>query len=252
MSKPANWPLRITVILVVVLISLVFAVALWYGLAYLGMTAIISIDYLTHPLSWMGVGPAGAWLILGCFTGAVIGGAKALSGLNRKSEARKLIGLACVVGIFFWTISLGATAMVEKQASTKAAAERVAQEEAVRRQAREAEEKATLDKAWSEGRLWQITSITNQTTGNIPFQILNGNGSWDDYWVKPGASVTVSAKVRDMIIKFDYNYSDGYQEKKYTLSSTPVIGHEPTKKDSARAKANSFRRNGNEFDIYQN
>lgn len=252
MSKPANWPLRITAILVVVMISLVFAVAVWYGLAYLGMTAIISIDYLTHPLSWMGVGPAGAWLILGCFAGAVIGRAKALSGFGRKPEAKKLIVLASAIGILFWTISLGATALVEKKASERAAAQRIAQEEEVRRKAREAEEKAGLDKAWSEGRLWQIASITNQTAGKIPFQVLNAKGNWDEYGVRPGAAVTVWEKVRDLTIRFDYSYADGYQEKRYTLASTPMIGHEPNKTDQARAKANSFRANGNGFDLYQN
>jgi hypothetical protein len=252
MSKPANWPLRITVILVGVIISMVFAVAVWYGLAYLGMTAIISMDYLTHPLSWMGVGPAGAWLLLGCFTGAVIGRAKALSGFNRKPEARKLIALASAIGIVFWTISLGATAMVEKKASNRAASELAAREEAARRQTREAEEKARLDKAWGEGRLWQITSITNQTTGNIPFQVLNAKGNWDEYLVRPGATVTVWEKVRDLTLRFDYSYADGYQEKRYTPACTPIIGHEPNKADQARARGNSFRANGNVFDLYQN
>jgi hypothetical protein len=234
------------------MIAAVFAVALWYGLAYLGMTAIISIDFLTHPLSWMGVGPAGAWLILGCFAGAVIGRAKALSGFGRKSQAQRLMVLAAAFGLVFWTISLGANALVEKRASTRAAAERVAREEDARRKAQDAEEKARLDKAWSEGKLWQITSITNQTTGNIPFQVLNAKGNWDEYVVRPGARVTVWEKVRDLTIRFDFSYADGYQEKRYTVASTPIIGHEPNKTDQARARANSFRANGNVFDLYQN
>ena len=252
MSKSANWPLRITAILVVVMISVVFAVAVWYGLAYLGMTAIISLDYIAYPLSWMGVGPAFAWLIVGCFAGGVIGRAKALRSFGRKSEAKKLILLASVFSIFFWTISLGATSLVEKKARQKAEAQRIAQEEEMRRKVREAEEKAMLDKAWAEGKLWRIASITNQTSGKIPFQILNAKGNWDEYSVRPGATVTVWEKVRDLTIRFDYSYAPGSQEKRYTLASTPIIGHEPNKADQARARANSFRANGNGFDLYQN
>lgn len=250
MSKSANWPSRILWIVVAMMIAAAFAVGLWYGLAYLGMTAIISLDYITYPLSWMGVGPAGAWLILGCFAGAVIGRAKALSGFGRKSQAQKLMVLAAAFGLVFWTISLGATAFVRKRANTRAAAERAAEEEDARRKAREAEEKARLDKAWNEGRLWQVASITNQTNGKIPFQILNVKGNWDDYVVRPGARVTVWEKVRDLTIRFDHSYAPGSQEKRYTLASTPIIGHEPNKTDQARAKASSFRANGNVFDLY--
>jgi hypothetical protein len=235
------------------MIAVVFAVALWYGLAYLGMTAIISIDFLARPLSWMGVGPAGAWLILGCFAGAVIGRAKALSVFGRKSQAQQLMVLAAAFGLVFWTISLGATAFVEKRASTRAAAERAAEEEDTRRKVRETEEKAMLDKAWAEGKLWRIASITNQTSGKIPFQILNAKGNWDEYSVRPGAMVTVWEKVRDLTIRFDYSYADGYQEKRYTLASSPILSSEPPSKiNQARAKGSSFRANGGGFDLYQN
>jgi hypothetical protein len=237
---------------VAILIAVVFAVALWYGLAYLGMTAIISLDYIAYPLSWMGIGPAFAWLIVGCFAGGVIGRVKALHSFGRKSEAKKLILLASVFSIFFWTVSLGATSLVEKKARQKAEAQRIAQEDEMRRKAREAEENAMLDKAWSEGKLWRIASIRNQTNGKIPFQIVNAKGNWDEYWVKPGATVTVWAKVREITIKFDYSYAEGYQEKRYSLASTPIIGHEPNKSDQARARSNSFRANGNSFDLYQN
>lgn len=252
MSKSANWPLRITAILVVVMISLFFAVAVWYGLAYLGMTAIISIDYLTHPLSWMGVGPAGAWLIFGCFLGGVVGAARAFNSFGRKKEAWIVIALAIGFGLVFWPTSFAVTAFVEKRSTERVAAARNAQEEAVRRAAREAEEKAMVDRAWAEGRLWRIASITNQTGGKIPFTILNGKGKWDEYWVRPAATMTVWEKVRDLTIKFDYSYADGYQEKRYTLGSTPIIGHEPNKTDQARAKSSSFRANGRVFDLYPN
>lgn len=252
MSDSTNWPVRIVVILLVVAISIVFAVAIWYGLAYVGMTAIICLDYATHPFSWMGVGPAGAWLILGCLLGGVLGGVKAFNSFGRKKEARILLAYALVFGLLFWLTSLAATAFVEKKATEKAAAERNAREDAERRSAREAEEKARLDKAWAEGRLWRIASITNQTAGKIPFQILNAKGNWDDYSVRPGATVTVWEKVRDLTIRFDYAYAEGYQEKRYTLGSTPIIDHEPNKADQARAKSHSFRASGKVFDLYEN
>src|SRR2546429_2041190 len=125
------------------MIAVVFAVALWYGLAYLGMTAIISVDFIAYPLSWMGVGPALAWLIVGCFVGAVLGRGKALRSFGRKADAKKLILFASLFSILFWTVSLGATSLVEKKARQKAEAQRIAQEEETRRKAREAEEKAT-------------------------------------------------------------------------------------------------------------
>jgi hypothetical protein len=252
MSDSRNWPLRIIVILVVVAISSVFAVGIWYGLAYLGMTVIICLDYTAHVLSWMGVGPAGAWLILGCFLGGVVGGARAFNSFGRKKEAWIVTVLALAFCLLFWPTSFAVTAFVENRATERAAAARNAQEEAVRRRAREAEEKAMLDKAWTEGRLWRIASITNQTGGKIPFTILNGKGNWDEYSVRPGATMTVWEKVRDLTIRFDYSYADGYQEKRYTLGSTPIIGREPNKTDQARAKASSFRANGRVFDLYQN
>lgn len=235
------------------MIAVVFAVAFWYGLAYLGMTAIISLDYIAYPLSWMGVGSAFAWLIVGCFAGAVIGRVRALRSFGRKAEAKKLILLTSVFSIFFWTVSLGATSLVEKRARQKAEAQRIAQEEEMRRKAREAEEKGMLDKAWAEGKLWRIASITNQTNGKIPFQIMNAKGNWDEYSVRPGATVTVWEKVRDLTIRFDYSYADGYQEKRYTLGSTPILSSEPPSKiNQARAKGSSFRANGGGFDLYQN
>lgn len=252
MSKTVNWPLRIVVILVGVAVAAIFAIALWYGLAYLGMTVIIPIDLVGHAFAWTGVGPAGAWLIIGAFVGSIYGCAKSLASFGRKSDAKQVVALVIVSGLFVWGLSFGATDSLERKAREKAVAEKMRREELERARAREAEERAALDKIWGEGRLWQIASIRNQTTGRIPFQILSADGSWDEYLVKPGTSVTVSIKVRELTIKFDYSYADGNQEKKYTLASTPIIGHEPTKKDYAHAKANSFRRNGNEFDIYQN
>jgi hypothetical protein len=250
MSRSANWPLRVTWTVVGIMIAVTFAVALWYGLAYFGMTMIIFLDYIAYPLSWMRVGPAVAWLIVGCIVGAVVGLVRALRSFGRKSEARKVILVASVLSIFVWTISLGATSLIEKKARQKAEAQRLAQEEEMRRKARDAEETAMLDKAWAEGRLWQIASITNQTNRKIPFQILNAKGNWDEYWVKPGASVTVSEKTRELTIRFDSSYAKGYQAKRYNLPSTPIIGHEPNKSDQAGAQSNTFRGNGNGFDLY--
>ena len=115
MSDSTNWPLKIVVILVLVAISTVFAVGIWYGLAYLGMTTIICLDYMAHALSWMRLGPAGAWLIVGCFLGGVGGRAKALNSFGRRREAKKLMLISLVFGFLFWAMSLGVTAVVERR-----------------------------------------------------------------------------------------------------------------------------------------
>jgi hypothetical protein len=252
MKKSINWPLRIVAILILFTCASIFALGLWYGLAYLAMTVIIPVDFVAHGFLWSGVGPAGGWLIIGFFVGGVVGYSRSLRHFGRQREATKAILLASVVGLFVWTVSLAASSSVERKAQETAAAQRLAQAEQERRRIAAAEEKAALDKAWKEGRLWQMASITNQTTNKIPFQLLNEKGSWDEYWVRPGAAVTVWEKVRTLTIRFDYSYVAGYQERQHTLASTPIIGHEPLKSEQGRAQSNALRVSGNGIELSQN
>jgi hypothetical protein len=252
MSKSINWPLRIVWTLILAIVAAIFAGGLWYGLAYLAMTVIIPLDFMAHAFIWSGVGPAGGWLIIGCFVGGAVGYCRSLSRFGRKSESKKAVALAAVIGLFVWTVSFAASGFVEKKAQQKATAEKLAQAEQERRRIIEAEEEAALDKAGSEGRLWQMSSIRNQTGTKITFQLLNEKGNWDEFGVRPGAAVIVWEKVRVLTVRFDSSYVNGYQEKRYTLSSTPIIGHEPNKSDQGRAKSNSFKVSGIGVDLYQN
>lgn len=84
------------------------ALAIAYSLAYLGLTIIIPVDFLSSAFSWLGVGnPALGWMLLGCLGGATFGLAKGLKRAERRSDGPKvyagatLVGLLLIVGAYF-------------------------------------------------------------------------------------------------------------------------------------------------------
>ncbi|HLL73892.1 MAG TPA: hypothetical protein VK421_01235 [Pyrinomonadaceae bacterium] len=76
------------------------ALAIAFTLAYLGLTIIIPIDFLSSAFAWLGVSdPALGWMLLGCLGGATVGLAKGLKRAERRSDGLKIYGGATLVGI---------------------------------------------------------------------------------------------------------------------------------------------------------
>ena len=250
MEQTKNWPLRIVIILVALVGSALLAVALWYGFAYLGMTLIIPVDFIAHTFAWTGAGPAVAWLVLGILIGGTIEYARSLHHFGRKKEAKKSLLLAGVLGLVLCTASYAITNQFERKARARAAAQQQAREEEELRRAREAKENAQLDQAWQAGKLWQVVQIANRTRGRIPYQLLNSKGTWQEFTVKPGMTLVFSDKVRQIELRYDYDYANGYQERRMTLTSTPIIGHEPTVTERAQAINHYFQANGTNISLH--
>lgn len=71
----------------------------WLALAYLGMSVIISIDFMARSFNWIGINkPALGWLLLGCLVGGIIGLVKGLKRAGRKSDVPKVYGIAIALG----------------------------------------------------------------------------------------------------------------------------------------------------------
>ncbi|MFL6211552.1 MAG: hypothetical protein ACJ74W_22070 [Pyrinomonadaceae bacterium] len=245
MAQSTNWPVKIVFVIVAFVVAATCAVALWYGMAYLGMSVIIPLDFITHAFAWMHLGPAGAWLLWGCLIGGLVGWVKALYSFGRKSQATAVLALSSVFILVLWGTSYAVTGRLEKIARARARAEQRAREEAASRKIREAEENVRLDKAYQEGVLWQAVKITNKTNNKIFFQILNNKGQWKEYSLRPGYELAYWDKVREIKVSFDNNYAYGKQELQTTIISLPIIGHEPTKADQAQATSHYFQANGN-------
>jgi hypothetical protein len=216
----------------------------------MGMTIIIALDFVAHAFSWTTAGPAGGWFIIGFFVGGLIVCIKSLRQFEKRQQATAALMLAISFGAILFASSIGITTAVENKAKAKALAEQQTREREALQRAQEAEENARLDQAWREGKLWQLVRIDNRTNNKITFQVLNNNGEWKDFSVRPGNYFTYWDKVRRIEVRFDYSYSNGYQEKRYTISSKPVIGHEPTKSEQAQAKINYFQVSSNGIDLF--
>jgi hypothetical protein len=252
MSQTTNWPLRILLILVVTLIGSIFAVFVWYLFAYLGMTIIIALDSLAHALAWMKLGPAGGWFLIGFLVGGFIVCVKTLRRFAKKEEAKRVIILTPIFALLFFAVSLGLTADMEKRTQAVELEERRQREVMELKRAREAEENARLDQLHREGKLWQMVRIDNRMSNKVSFQVQNNKGEWKDYTLRPGAGLTYWEKVRRIQVRFDASFSAGNQEKLYTVVSTPIVDHEPTKAEQATAKVNFFKLNGGGIDLYHN
>jgi hypothetical protein len=44
----------------------------------------------------------------------------------------------------------------------------------------------------------------------------------------------------EVIVRYDFRYVAGYQEKRYKLQTTAVVGHTPTDAEKAGAKVSYF------------
>ena len=54
-----------------------------------------------------------------------------------------------------------------------------------------------------------------------------------------------------MVIKFDYSFSEGYQERRYTLNTTNIYGHEPTQAEEDAAELYYFALDtGGDLDLF--
>jgi hypothetical protein len=108
-----------------------------------------------------------------------------------------------------------------------------------------AEARAAQARAERENRakknVWSVAVVRNDTGGPIPYKILR-NGSWEAFTLEPGYLVRHTWLNDDCFcIKYDYKYEAGYQEKKYSLQVTSVIGHEPTESEKEKSRVNFFK-----------
>lgn len=250
LEQTKNWPVRILIILVALVVAALLAVVLWYSFAYLAMTLIIPTDFLAHIFAWTGIGPAAGWLIVGVVVGGLIEYTRSLYHFGRKKEAGQSLFLAGVVGLILCSASYAITEKAETKARAQAAAERQIREQQELNRVRAEREKIQLDQAWQAGKLWQVVQITNRTRGKIPYQIMNSKGTWQDFTVRPGGVLIFSDKVRHIDLRYDDDYGDGYQEKRMTLTSTPITGHEPTSAEQSGATSHYFQSNGNKIYLY--
>lgn len=71
----------------------------WLALAYLGMSIIISIDFMARAFTWIGINkPAVGWLLLGGLAGGLLGLIEGLKRAWRKSDIPKVYGVAIALG----------------------------------------------------------------------------------------------------------------------------------------------------------
>ena len=109
MEEGCAWLVGIIVAIGLVLAAIYFVLmALGIALAFIGMTVIIPLDFLSSSFTLLGVRePSSGWLILGFFTGATIGLIKGLKVAGRTSDLWKVYLGA---GIFALLLALMALA----------------------------------------------------------------------------------------------------------------------------------------------
>lgn len=106
---------------------------------------------------------------------------------------------------------------------------------------KELEELAQIEQARREGKkVWQIVQLDNYTDNNISFSYTEEDGSWTRTIVKPGEGWVFWIEKGDLIVKYDYSFDKGYQEKTIKLTPKYVIGNKP---DESEAKINYFELN---------
>ncbi|MDQ1592310.1 MAG: hypothetical protein QOG71_2937 [Pyrinomonadaceae bacterium] len=87
-----------------------------------------------------------------------------------------------------------------------------------------------------------VAIVRNDTNGPIPYKILL-QGSWESFTISPGhrRSHIWLNPIQCICLKYDHKYEDGYQEKKYSLQATKIIGRDPTESEEEKAKVNYFK-----------
>ncbi|HKO98021.1 MAG TPA: hypothetical protein VJU86_13570 [Pyrinomonadaceae bacterium] len=87
-----------------------------------------------------------------------------------------------------------------------------------------------------------VAVVRNDTNGLIPYKILR-KGLWESFTISPGHQISHKwlDPVECMCLKYDYKYEQGYQERKYTLQTTKIIGRDPTDSEEKEAKVNYFK-----------
>ena len=86
-----------------------------------------------------------------------------------------------------------------------------------------------------------VAVVRNDTSRPITYEILR-YGSWESFTVAPKYELahTWIDPVQCICLKYDYKYEDGYQEKKYTLQATKIVGRDPTDSEKKEARVNYF------------
>ena len=144
-----------------------------------------------------------------------------------------------------------ANAQISHERSLREAAEsQVANINGLRQQAQEG---ATIKQALTEGKVWRVVQIKNETYSAVTYSMREVDGSWAQFTVQAGGIIQHTQQSLMLTIKFDYSFDEGYQERSYNLHGIPIIGHEPTDTEKSQAAIFSFRpKSTNEIDLYNN
>lgn len=89
-------------------------------------------------------------------------------------------------------------------------------------------EATDIQEAIREGKVYRVAQVNNRTKNDINYEILQSDGSWKEVTIKPGETYQHWRRNADVVVKFDYSFSEGFQERRYTLKTTNIYGHEPT------------------------
>ncbi|HWS99068.1 MAG TPA: serine/threonine-protein kinase [Pyrinomonadaceae bacterium] len=102
--------------------------------------------------------------------------------------------------------------------------------------AKKAEDAASsVEQAVREGKVYRASRIENRTKIDINYQFLKGDGTWEQVVIKPGEIYRHWRKNSEVVVKLDYSFEEGYQERRYTLETSDIYGHEPTDEEQDSA-----------------
>jgi serine/threonine protein kinase len=107
------------------------------------------------------------------------------------------------------------------------------------RKATEAENKVkalSVDLAKCKGSAYFVVGIENRTEYTLPYQISNEDGTWTTITIK-SKEIYYHWRQKEIYVKFDKSFEEGYTEQSYVLREATVYDHKPTddeKEKSAR------------------
>lgn len=165
-----------------------------------------------------------------------------------------VMGLALIVMYAYFAsqqekIQANANAQITSERSRREALERdTANINSIKQQAEEA---ATIKQALTSGNIWRVVQIHNDTNTSLTYSVRNPDGSWSQETLEPGKTIAHWQQSLAIVVKFDYSFDEGYQEKIHHLLGIPIIGHEPTETEKNQAAIFNFQtKSNNEIDLY--
>jgi hypothetical protein len=165
-----------------------------------------------------------------------------------KVISRIAVSLVIIVLLILSAVSVGWGVYNSIQVAKEREARQIAEREAAankdalaaaEKRAKDAEEIVEANEAIRMGKeVWRIVKIENRTQGMMPYQ-LSVDGTTTEFYVDPGKS-NLHYYSEDISVIYDYQYTSGYQEKRYRLTPKYVIGHKPTEAEKQQGKINYF------------